>query len=458
VGRQRILLVDDNQVLVALLARLLETEGLVPILALRGKAALEKIAQERPDAAVVDVLLPDMMGYEVAAALRKARVPFVFVTGVFKGAKAVSEAKAQHGAAGYFEKPFDAKKLVEALRGLLPATAEPQEKPKEEPVDFELDVAVEAEERVEPMELTGRVEVVESSGKVQAIIQGQPLQAAPVEPTPPPFVLGPPARTPAQSARPAAAAPTPLPRPGPPPAPTPERQAGPVPEGELRNNFPELITAFWLAQQTGELVLQKGKVRKVIYFEGGRPVFAASNMIADRFGPFLQRVGKITREQLDAASALDRPGQKVGEALLRLGYLREQEKIYYLAQQVKAIIYSLFGWEQGRYRLVSGGRPPQGATRIEVHPANLIVRGVKKLYKPDRLDRLLAPSDRLFPTQQPAYGLHEVVLEIWEAQLLPRVDGRLTVADLVRLSGKPPAEALAFLWALVALQILERGG
>jgi CheY-like chemotaxis protein len=450
------LLVDDNQVLVALLARLLESEGLVPILALRGKAALERVAQERPDAAVVDVLLPDMMGYEVAAALRKAKVPFVFVTGVFKGAKAAAESKAQHGAAGYFEKPFDAKKLVATLRALLPPGVAPPEKPREEPVDFELEVAVEAEERVEPMELTGRVEVVESSGKVQAIIQGQPLQAGAVEPTPPPRPLAPPGRTPAQTAgaRPVAIAP---PRPPPPPAPAPERQAGPVPEGELLDNFPDLITAFWLAQQTGELVLQKGKVRKVIYFEGGRPVFAASNMIADRFGPFLQRVGKITREQLDAAGALDRPGLKVGEALLQLGYLREQEKIYYLAQQVKAIIYSLFGWQEGRYRLVSGGRPPHGVTRIEVHPANLIVRGVKKLYKPERLGRLLDPRDRLFPTQQPAYGVHEVVLEIWEAQLLPRVDGSRTVADLVRLSGKPQAEALAFLWALVALQILERG-
>lgn len=440
-ARQRILLVDDNQVLIALLARMLEAEGLVPILALRGRAAIDKIAQEKPDAAVVDVLLPDMMGYEVGAALRKAKIPFVFMTGVFKGGKAATEAKAQHGAAGYFEKPFDAKKLVETLRALAPGGPQPSPPPPppvEEEVDFELDVAVEPEERVDPMELTGRVEIIED-GRVQALIRGQNLQAASVEPAP----------RPAGEVRPAEARPRP-----PPPLPT----GTAPPEGELRDNFPELITAFWLAQQTGELVLQKGKVRKVVWFEKGRPVFAASNLVSDRFGYFLRRVGKITQAQLDAAVALDRPGKLVGEALLELGYLQEQEKIYYLAQQVKAIIYSLFGWEEGRYRLTTGGRAPKDATHIEIHPASLIVRGVKKLYKAERLKRLLHSRDRLLPTQQPAYGLHDVVLDIWEAQLLPQVNGERSVAELVKLADRPEPEVHAFLWAMVALQILEIAG
>ncbi len=440
VSPPRVLLVDDNQVLVALLARMLEAEGMVPILALRGRAALDKLAVEKPDAAVVDVLLPDMMGYDVGAALRKAGIPFVFITGIFKGKKAADDAKTLHGAAGYFEKPFDAKKLVEILRGMLPAapaTARPAPRPEPEPVDFELDVAVEPEERVDAMELTGRVEVVED-GQVQAIIRGHNLSAASVEPT-----------VPAHPPRPARAEPPPAPRPAATPSPN-------APEGELHDNFPDLITAFWLSQQSGELVLQKGKVRKVVWFKVGRPVYAASNLVSDRFGPFLQRVGKITPAQLEAASALDRPGRLVGDAFEELGYLQEQEKIYYLAQQVKAVIYSLFGWEEGRYHLRAGGQPPKDATHIEVHPANLIVRGVKKLYKPERLKRLLAPGTRLLPTQQPAYGLHEVVLEIWEAQLMPQVNGQRTVGELVQLAGRPEPEVLAFLWSLVALQILER--
>ena len=119
--RPKILLVDDNAELLSLLARLMEAEGWTPITAGKGHTAITKIASEKPAAAVVDVLLPDMMGYDVAHALRNAQVPFVFMTGVFKGGRAAGDARSQHGAAGYFEKPFEAQKLLEAVARLLPA-------------------------------------------------------------------------------------------------------------------------------------------------------------------------------------------------------------------------------------------------------------------------------------------------------------------------------------------------
>ena len=99
-GRQhKILLVDDNQELLRLLARLVEAEGWQPVTYVRGKAAIDALGSEQPAVAIVDVLLPDMMGYDVGAALKKAGIPFVFMTGVFKGGRAASEARVQHGAA-----------------------------------------------------------------------------------------------------------------------------------------------------------------------------------------------------------------------------------------------------------------------------------------------------------------------------------------------------------------------
>ena len=112
----KILLVDDNQELLALLARLVEAEGWVAVQANNGRVAMEKLKAEKPTAAIVDVLLPDMMGYDVAHGLKNAGVPFVFMTGVFKGGRAASDARALHGAAGYFEKPFDDEALASCVR------------------------------------------------------------------------------------------------------------------------------------------------------------------------------------------------------------------------------------------------------------------------------------------------------------------------------------------------------
>jgi two-component system, OmpR family, response regulator len=426
----KILLVDDNASLAALLARLFEAEGWAVVKADRGQQAIDLIARERPSAAVVDLLLPDMMGYDVAVALRKANVPFVFMTGVFKGGRAAAEARNQHGAAGYFEKPFEAKALVESLRVLLPGSPTfRRAPPPEEVADFDVEVAVEAEEAEDAIDLTGRV-IFTEDGRVSAILQGDRVMAAPVLPT---------------------ATPVPL------PLEVELELPGGSSEGALDDRFPELMTAFHLAQQTGELTVQKGKVKKTVYFEKGRPCFAISNLLSDRFVSFMVRVGKITQGQFEAVRAVaDRSGRRTGEVLVEMGLLREAEKLYYVAQQVKAIIYSIFGWEEGRYRLHFTDRAAGESVKLDLHPANLIVRGVKKLYKPERLARLLSPEDRLIPSQQPSYGLEEVELEDWEAELLPWVDGTRTLAELIRIANRPEQSVYAFLYAMSALRILEK--
>jgi hypothetical protein len=81
---------------------------------------------------------------------------------------------------------------------------------------------------------------------------------------------------------------------------------------------------------------------------------------------------------------------------------------------------------------------------------------VKKLYKPERLYRLLSPEDRLLPSQDPAYLLQDVQLERWEADLLPQVDGTRTLAEVIHLSRRPEHVVYAFLYAMVALKLLER--
>ena len=94
--------------------------------------------------------------------------------------------------------------------------------------------------------------------------------------------------------------------------------------------------------------MQRGKVKKVVYFEKGQPVFALSNLVTDRFGQFLVRVGKIKPEQLqDAAAVGAQTKRRTGDVLVERGLLKDTERLYYVGQQVKSIIYSLFGWEDG---------------------------------------------------------------------------------------------------------------
>ncbi|HET9449931.1 MAG TPA: response regulator [Aggregicoccus sp.] len=438
----RILVVDDNQELLSLLTQLFEDAGYEVLAASRGKQALEVVRLEPPGVAVLDILLPDMMGYHLADALRKEQpqLPLLFITGVFKGGKHALEARQKYAAAGYFEKPFEAQKLLEAVAKLLPAEKRaPTAASLQDAFEVELDLDVEEEGPQDAMELTGRIKVT-GGDNLTAELRGANLTASPL------------AKNPASLPRPAAV-------PGAPRSPSaaPASLAPGARRGELKDNLPSLITAFYLSRETGELGVQRGKVKKIVYFERGTPVFALSNLLADRFGQFLVRVGKIKPEQqADASSVASAGGRRTGDVLVERGLLKDTERLYYVGQQVKEIIYSLFAWEEGTYVMSFKERAGAESIKLDIHPASLITRGIKKLYKPERLRRLLRPEDRLLPAVAPAYALSEVELERWEAELLPRVDGTRTVAELQAVANRPEHVLHGFLAAMLALGILER--
>ncbi|WP_373046623.1 response regulator transcription factor [Vulgatibacter sp.] len=427
--RPLILLVDDNRELADLLSQVFQEAGYRTRVCYRGRAALEAIDAEAPDAAVVDMLLPDVMGTEVGKVLAQRAIPFVFATGVFKGRQHARDAEEKYGARAHFEKPFAAGSLLAAMKEIV-APPPPAEAASDESMEVELDIDVETEPDATPMaplEMTGQVAL--RGPMVQAVLRGDD------------FRLEAPLR--GQT----------LVRTG--PIPTQPQQR--VQRGALRDNLPQLVTAFWLLQETGELWLQRGKVKKAIWFEKGAPVFALSNLAADRFGTFLVRLGRITPEQLREATARAvAEKRRTGDVLVAMGVLQDAERLYYVAQQVKAILYSLFAWSDGEYVMTFQSRAAMEPLRLGLHPAQLISRGIKKLYGVDRLQRLLLLEDRLAPSPEPAYQLADAGLEPWEEQLLARIDGERTVAELLAMSGKPREVVYAALAVLLALRFVEK--
>ncbi len=144
---------------------------------------------------MIDVLLPDMMGYHLADTLRKEQpqLPLLFITGVFKGGKHAIEARQKYAAAGYFEKPFEAQKLLEAVAKLVPPEkkATPPPPRPQDAFEVELDIDVEEEGPQDAMELTGRIKVT-GGGNLSAEIRGANLTASPMQKGPVTLVRQPP--------------------------------------------------------------------------------------------------------------------------------------------------------------------------------------------------------------------------------------------------------------------------
>jgi two-component system OmpR family response regulator len=444
VSGPRILVVDDNPELLTLLSSSFEEAGYTVNTAARGRGALEQTRRDRPDLVILDVLLPDVMGFDVAEALKRLRIPFIFISGVHRGGKAAATGLRNYGALAYFEKPFDRMALLTAVQKAFPATRGTE---RDADIGWDVESGPQVAEAAEAMQLTARIDLV-GQGELS---KTSPLKLKPMDLAQasrlrdarlPPRVSAAKVNT-----GPIAENETAL-------QPFPGRDG--VRRGGLKDNLPQLLAAFYQAKETGELGLMKGQVKKIIYFESGMPVFALSNLVADRLGQFLVRAGKIDEATLkQAAQEAGKTKQRTGDVLITMGALTEAERLYYVGQQIKSILYSLFAWEEGSYSLSFQERARKEIIKLDIHPANLIMRGIKKLYKPERLKRLMPPIAKPKPSGEPNFNLSDVELQSWEAHLLPRCDGSRTVSDLVNASGKAEGDVLGTLVGLTSLRVLE---
>ena len=110
-----VLAVDDEEHITELVVMGLGINGFEVERAASGRAALEAVEQRRPDLIVLDVMLPDLDGFEVARRLRQAegagtRVPIIFLT-----ARDTTQDKIEGlriGSDDYVTKPFSIEELV----------------------------------------------------------------------------------------------------------------------------------------------------------------------------------------------------------------------------------------------------------------------------------------------------------------------------------------------------------
>ncbi|GAA4488774.1 response regulator transcription factor [Rhodococcus olei] len=115
----RILVVDDDRAVRESLRRSLTFNGYTVDLAVDGLDALEKVAASRPDAVVLDVMMPRLDGLEVCRRLRSAGddLPILVLTARDSVSERVAGLDA--GADDYLPKPFALEELLARLRALL---------------------------------------------------------------------------------------------------------------------------------------------------------------------------------------------------------------------------------------------------------------------------------------------------------------------------------------------------
>ena len=128
--KKRILIVDDEKDFIDPLSARLEARGFDIIGAHTGKEGLEKARAEKPDLIILDIMMPEMDGYDVCRKLKidenYKKIPIIMLTAKFQP-NDVKFAK-EMGADAYLTKPLDFDMLLKMLSTFLNVKQEKRSK------------------------------------------------------------------------------------------------------------------------------------------------------------------------------------------------------------------------------------------------------------------------------------------------------------------------------------------
>lgn len=113
-----ILIVDDTEANIRLLSHVLRGEGFTPIVAFNGTDAIDLIKSREPDLVLLDIMMPDMTGYEVCAEVNKIdklrEIPIIFLSALSETRDKVEGFDV--GGVDYITKPFQKDEILARIR------------------------------------------------------------------------------------------------------------------------------------------------------------------------------------------------------------------------------------------------------------------------------------------------------------------------------------------------------
>jgi DNA-binding response OmpR family regulator len=130
-GAKVILVVDDEEDIRRMLRKLLRTRGYRVLEADRGLLALRMVKEHSPDLIVLDAMLPEVHGFDIARRIkgsqRYGHIPIIMVSAVYRGWRYAEDLKQSYGVDHYIEKPFRIAEVLGAVERSLAQDRSPRQ-------------------------------------------------------------------------------------------------------------------------------------------------------------------------------------------------------------------------------------------------------------------------------------------------------------------------------------------
>lgn len=226
---------------------------------------------------------------------------------------------------------------------------------------------------------------------------------------------------------------------------------------------PALLVAVAREKRTGVLEILAEGTTTLLYFDGGRVVFAEAGTLSETLGRVLVAEGRLTQEQYAAviermtAALVDAEQLRFGETAVAMGFLTGAGVHEALELQVRRKLLRCMQWEEAECRFADHPDALEGITRYPSDVEFLVVEGIRRYWDRARTDVVLAPLlDRWLRLVVSRDVLNDRYrLGADEARFVQKLDGAGTLREALRLGPVDDLRARQILVALLLTEALE---
>lgn len=217
----------------------------------------------------------------------------------------------------------------------------------------------------------------------------------------------------------------------------------------------EPLQAIHSTAQSGSLVVRRENVTKTLRFERGFLVDAQSTDPSEAFGEMLLRMGRLSPDQLDAASRSGTSPEALSQALVAMNLGDSNQLTEFRAFHVQELAYGLFNWVSGSFEFSSGGSLT-GKSNVKLPLLPLIFEAVRRITNPEIIHRGLKGTDKVIRlTSHLETKVEAVFLKPEEAFVLSRIESSARISEILQISPLGLETTQKTLYGFIATGIAE---
>jgi len=153
-----------------------------------------------------------------------------------------------------------------------------------------------------------------------------------------------------------------------------------MPNRIIQFPVPLMLKKILKDKSSGELVVVGKNFNKSLFFSDGDLIFAKTNVIEERLGEILFKIGKINRDQfLGINKLIANQNDRIGKILVQQQILDQRDLFFALIYQMRTIATSTFSLVSGEWNFVNKTPEVLGDSQFRIQLAGIIAEGTNKL-------------------------------------------------------------------------------